>query len=97
MKVYCDANLPCGQSHPCLYFDLCFHQAVIPKGGRKPGCSGYDAGSRDSVQLSTPGHLERLQEMGAKRIRMKPKERAAETQTKIKKRDQQSDLVKENR
>lgn len=56
---------------------------------------GVDAGGRDSVQMSTPEHLERLQEMGAKRIRIKPKRELQRHKLNLKKRP--AEHVNENR
>lgn len=73
VKIDCEADLPSGQSPPCLYTDLCFSQTVIPKGDRKPMCvrewmrAGRDRASKCQVD--------------AKIIWIRPKDRAAETPT----------------
>lgn len=73
VKIDCEADLPSGQSPPCLYTDLCFSQTVIPKGDRKPVCvREWMRAGRDRASKC---------QMDAKIIWIRPKDRAAETST----------------
>lgn len=73
VKIDCEADLPSGQSPPCLYTDLCFSQTVMPKGDQKPVCvREWMRAGRDRASKC---------QMDAKIIWIRPKDRAAETPT----------------